>query len=151
MSRSGSLYEKDAAKGMTEREIDPKMAALLPQRAAVLEAVRGHRYEEAAAGYVRLLDQDAEHVLPEQPQLDVANHLMARREYAQAAKAYSLFLKTFPSYVDRHQVQLILGLIYAKYLNDKPRARQLLTDAQPRLVGSHRVQADQVLSELGPA
>ncbi|MHC4775210.1 MAG: hypothetical protein ACYTBR_08090 [Planctomycetota bacterium] len=68
-------------------------------------------------------------VLTEQGQLDIAKH------YPTSAKA--------------DEVRLILGLLYARHLDQPVRARALIEQARPRLrEQSHTHLADQVLTEL---
>ena len=84
----------------------------------------------------------------QQDQLDLANQIMAESEYHAAASAYELFLRTFENYAEKQQIQLILGLIYARYLDQHPRAIELLRAATPRLVGEDQILAQQVLQEI---
>ncbi|MEX0746044.1 MAG: rhomboid family intramembrane serine protease [Phycisphaeraceae bacterium] len=118
-------------------------------RRDVSEALNAHDLPEAARLYRELLDLESHQVLNEQPQLDVANQLMAEGRYATAAAAYELFLKHYPGYSHREQIQLILGLIYARYLHQPDRARELLTAAAARLGGGDQELARQVLEEMG--
>lgn len=102
-------------------------------RQTISEALARHDLPAAAGSYVQLLDADPGQVLSQQQQLDVANQLMSEGRYDHAARAYELFLNTFRTYPQREQVELILGLIYAKYLERRQRARELLTSALARL------------------
>ena len=116
-------------------------------RAAVLTAIREHRLDEAAEGYARLLRDDPQQVLPQQPQLDLANHLMASGRYELAAAAYERFLEVYPKYPERHQVQLVLGLLYAKYLGRRDRASELFDGAHESLTEADRELAKRVLAD----
>ncbi len=88
-------------------------------------------------------------VLSQQQQLDVANQLMSVGRYEAAAQAYEGMLGTYGSYPQREQVELILGLIYARYLRRQDRARQLLEQALGRLRDEDQKRlARQVLDEL---
>ena len=106
----------------------------------------------AAQWYAQLLELDASQVLNQQQQLDVANQLMSETRYETAARAYELFLNTYKTYTQREQIELILGLIYVRYLERRQRARELLTSALPRLRdAAQRELAEQVLKELETA
>jgi len=134
----------EPAAPLTDRERD-----LLSRRAEISALVNDHRYREAVTRYHALLDVYPDQAMPQQQQLDLANHMMAEGGYEDAAAAYELFLTTYPAYSDRHQVQLILGLIYGRYIKRPDRARELLNTAMPRLQGQDRQLAEQVLAEAG--
>lgn len=121
---------------------------LMEQRSAIAAALADHRLTDATRFYRELLALDPEQVMGQQQQLDLANQLMSEGRYDHAATAYELFLKQYAAYPQREQVQLILGLIYARYLQQPDRARELLTAARERLHGSDRDLAQQVLGEL---
>ena len=122
--------------------------ALMQRRSQINRAIADHDMVEAARLYEQLLHEHPGQVLGQRQQLDLANHLMAQRRHDAAAAAYELFLKHFSDYAQREQVQLILGLIYARYLPRPERARQLLEEALPRLGGSDKDLAVQVLGEV---
>ncbi|MEM1210614.1 MAG: hypothetical protein AAGI54_15235, partial [Planctomycetota bacterium] len=79
----------------------------------------------------------------------LANHFMADGDHAEAARAYEGFLRVHRTYADKPRVQLILGLIYARYLAQRDRARQLLEEAVQRLAGDDRDLARHTLAQLG--
>ena len=109
---------------------DPRVTQL---RSRIAEAIRGHDIDEAATQYSELLAIDPEQVLSHKPQLEVSNHLMSRGDHEQAARGYEMFLRTYRSGADVEQVELILGVIYARYLGRGQRARELLTAALRKL------------------
>ena len=102
-------------------------------RSRVADALAGQRPEQAVELYEQLLEQDPAAVLPRQTQLDLANYAMSDSRYPIAGRAYELFLATYPRDEYRTQVELILGLIYARYLDDPDRARPLLSGAADKL------------------
>ena len=73
----------------------------------------------AADAYVALSAVDPEQVLSVQAQLEIANQLAGHGRHAQAAGAYELFLRHYPTYEHAEQVCLMLGLLYSRYL-DRP-------------------------------
>jgi membrane associated rhomboid family serine protease len=140
---------KAAAAAATAAPPDAREARLLERRGQIHEALSIHDGAAAARLYADLLDIDPDQVLNQQSQLDLANQFMADGKHALAAKAYELFLRTYSTYEEREQVQLILGLIYARYLRVKPRAAELLTAALPRLRDpGQRDLATRTLAEL---
>jgi len=114
-------------------EVSEQQKKVMELRARIGKHLADHDHDPAAELYTDLLHLDPRQVLSQQNQLDVANQLMARGQYDQAATAYELFLNTYTKYAQREQVQLILGLIYARYLERKQRAKELLAAALPRL------------------
>ena len=66
----------------------------------------------------------------QQHQLDLANQFMAQGNHQAAAHAYELFLNTYSSSSELDQVQLLLGLIYTRYIQRHQRAKELLTMAK---------------------
>jgi hypothetical protein len=99
--------------------------------------------------YRDLLQIDAGQILGSQLQLDMANQLMADRHYDTAAAAYELFLDSYRNYGQKEQIELILGLIYGRYLHRPDRARELLTAALTRLTdATERELAEKALIEL---
>ncbi len=129
---------------VTEQE-----ASIMQARSAISAALNGHDQPKAADLYVDLLNLHPEQVMGQQQQLDIASQLMSEGRYEDSASAYQLFLVTYKGYADRQQVQLILGLIFARYLDQRQRAKELLTEAIPRLHGEDLTLAKQVLSEIG--
>lgn len=105
-------------------------------RNEVLRLLDERRIAPAAAKYLDLRRLDPQHVLPASAQLDIANELMAEGQYDEAALAYENFLQTYPKgngSTPLEQVQLILGLIYARYVPRPTRAIELLTTVLEKL------------------
>ncbi len=122
---------------------------IMQARSAISAAIADHDLPKAARLYVDLIDKEPEQVMTLQHQLDIANQLMSDGRYDASARAYTLFLGAYKSYADRQQVQLILGLIFARYLDQRQRAKELLKEAVPRLQGEELTLAKQVLAEIG--
>lgn len=123
--------------------------ALMQHRAAISQALERHELSRAATLYTNLLEEHPDQALAQQAQLDVANQLMADGRYDTAARAYELFLQTYRGYGQADDIRLILGLIYARYLRQAGRARELLTAVRERLDAEKRQLADSALEELG--
>ncbi len=71
----------------------------------------------AAEKYLDLIQADPEQVLPQQDLLDIANQLASNNRHEDAAKAYEKFIKHYSSYQYIEQVELMLGILYARYLH----------------------------------
>jgi membrane associated rhomboid family serine protease len=131
---------------------DPREEQIQEIRAGIAEALAHQRPEVAAESYRRLLAIDPQQVLSRQTQLDVANQLLADQQHAAAAAAYEGYLRVYGKHDVNGQVQLMLGLVYARYLRDEPRARQHLSAASARLHDPREIAiAEEELAKLGPA
>ncbi len=128
---------------------DPEHGRILELRSDIHQAMRDHQLDVAANLYLELMQIDSGQVLSTHHQLDLANQLMSNRHYDTAAAAYELFLSTYKNYGQREQIELILGLIYGRYLNRHDRAKELLENALPRLSDAQEKDlAKKILSEL---
>jgi len=58
----------------------------------------------------------------------------------QAAAAYERYVQTYPSASDADQVRLLLGIIFARDLQQFERARQYLHEVRNRLTDARRRQ-----------
>ena len=87
----------------------------------------------AAERYLDLISIDPHQVLPEQQQLDIANKLMSMGRHLEAAHAYEAFIERYPKYPFLEQIQLMLGLLYSRYLEKKEPARKHLQAALEKL------------------
>ena len=119
---------------------DPAAARVAELRAAVSEAVARHDLGTAVQRFTELRAADPQQVLSRQAQLDVANHLAALNRYSEAAEAYEAFLRTYPKHDRIEEVQLILGIVYARHLQQYAKAKQHLEAALGRLYGERQVE-----------
>ncbi|MCX5662453.1 MAG: rhomboid family intramembrane serine protease [Planctomycetota bacterium] len=127
---------------------DPEAERVMTMRAEVLRAVAPD-LTPAAELYARLLEADPRQVFPRQLQLDLANQFVGMGRHETAARAYELYLNTYRNDPQHEEVELLLGLLYARYLDRRQRARELLTAALPRLQSSEqRSLAQSVLAEI---
>jgi tetratricopeptide (TPR) repeat protein len=108
-------------------------------RGQITEAIDKDDFAKAAEVYVQLRQIDPEQVLARQAQLDVAAQLASQQLYPQAAEAYELFLRHYKNFEQIEQVELMLGLIYARYLEKYDRAKEYLIRAMARLHGDREL------------
>jgi len=87
----------------------------------------------AADSYLELMRVDPEQVLPRQSLLDVANQLASEQRAAEAAGAYEQFLTHYGNYEYAEQVELMVGVLYSRYLHQPERAVAHLRKAAERL------------------
>jgi len=118
---------------------DPKLQKIQDLRAEISEAVAHHNHPRAALLFQELKRLDSQQVLSRQAQLEVANQLASQQLYAEAADAYEQFIKHYANFDQIEQVELMLGLIYARYLGAYEQAREYLLRAMARLHGEREV------------
>jgi membrane associated rhomboid family serine protease len=73
----------------------------------------------AAQSYLQLIELDSSQVPPRQYLLDIANQLASENKHAESARAYEKFLTHYSKYEYIEQVQLMVGILYSRYL-DRP-------------------------------
>jgi membrane associated rhomboid family serine protease len=130
--------------------VDPRIERIQDIRAQISEALAHHKVEEAARFYLELHAIEPQQVLAKQNQLDVANQLFAQEVYGAAADAYEAFIRAYPKYEQMEQIQLVLGLLYARYLNRADRAREHLGAALSKLQNPKQIElARDELAKIG--
>ena len=88
----------------------------------------------AATGlYLELMSHDSEQILQKQHLLDIANQLAGDNKPAESAQAYEQFLSRYSNYEYAEQVQLMLGILYCRYLNQPQLAIKNLEAAAKKL------------------
>lgn len=132
-------------------EVSADDETLMQRRAEIRDAVAQQQMPRAAELYTRLLEEHPGQVMPPQTQLDLASEFGVRGAYDTAARAYELYLDHYTDPAPRSQVQSVLGLIYANYLERPDRARELLTAVRGKLIGDEKKIVEQTLSKLTPA
>jgi membrane associated rhomboid family serine protease len=120
-------------------EEDPHLDRIRELRAEINEAIAHHNLPHAAILFLDLQKLDPRQVLSRQAQLDMANQLASQQFYPQAADAYEQFLRHYPNFEQIEQVQLMLGLICARYLKQYDRAKALLSAALRQLHGEREI------------
>jgi len=76
---------------------------------------------------------DNKQVLPRQYLLDIANQLAGDNKPAESAQAYEQFLTHYGNYEYAEQVELMLGILYCRYLNQPELAIKNLEAAAKKL------------------
>ncbi len=126
------------------------------ETAQLRSSIAGHlaagRQEYAMDDFEKLATVDPQAVLARQAQLDLANYAMQHERRELAAHAYEGFMRLYKTDEYRSQVEMILGLIYARYLNRPERAAELLKAALEKLDDeSQKQMAREILSQLESA
>jgi len=116
----------------------PEADLLMARRDAIRAALDTGDPRRAAMLYATLLNDHPDQVFDLDSQLTLSNQLMTEQSFVPAAKSYELFLSKHPGYDQRPSVELILGLLYARYGTQPARAKELLAAA----AGSERLDDD---------
>jgi membrane associated rhomboid family serine protease len=127
-------------------ELDP---GILQHRDQILAAMADKNIAGATEIYIQLLNGHPDQTFGRQNQLDLANQLMSVGNWKYAAIAYENFLSHYASYEYIEQVQLMLGLLYTRYIRYADRAEQLLSAAKLKLSQSGQIRmCEDLLTEL---
>jgi membrane associated rhomboid family serine protease len=110
-----------------------KMQKIEQLRNDIASRMLQRNLSDAAEKYLELIKLDSSQILPRQHLLDIANRLASESRHADAAKAYEQFLAHYGNYEYIEQVQLMLGLLYSRYLDQPSRAKKYLTAAAEKL------------------
>jgi len=106
----------------------------------------------AAELYLELMKLDDRQILPRQHLLDIANQLASESRHAEAARAYEQFLANYGNYEYADQVELMLGILYARYLHEPVKAIKHLEAACEKLVDPSQLKmCREELARLKPA
>lgn len=119
---------------------DAKAQQLQELRAEISESLAHHNHPHAALLFMELKQLDPKQVLSRQAQLEVANQLAAQQLYVEAAEAYEEFIAHYRNFEQIEQVELMLGLIYSRYLKRYVQAKELLLRALARLHGEREIE-----------
>ncbi|HEX4795458.1 MAG TPA: rhomboid family intramembrane serine protease, partial [Humisphaera sp.] len=111
---------------------------ILDLRAKIADAIGIHDVDHATELFLQLKAIDPQQVLSRQNQLDIANHLAHQQNFQQAAEAYEMYLRQYPKSDQIEQVELMLGLVYARYLAQYAKAKEVLTRAAEKLQHNER-------------
>ncbi|MGA2092636.1 MAG: rhomboid family intramembrane serine protease [Sedimentisphaerales bacterium] len=122
------------AKKIKVREVTkPENPEIVHLREGISNYVYQHNTHNAAELYLQLINLDNAQIIPRQQLLDIANQLASEGRHEDAALAYEKFLANYSNYEYIEQVQLMLGLIYSRYLDKPDLALQHLAVASPKL------------------
>jgi membrane associated rhomboid family serine protease len=130
-------YTGRNVKHINVKEIDTPPTAgeqkIMDIRDKITTAFDAGNLTGAAQSYLELVKIDSQQILPRQQMLDIANQLMAAAQWVDSAYAYEKFMTHYSNYEYAEQVQLMLGILYSRYLNEPQKAAQYLKAALARL------------------
>jgi membrane associated rhomboid family serine protease len=129
-TKARRIKVKEVIKSAAERQ---KEEQLMQLRSEISERMTQRNLPAAAELYIELMEQDNEQILPRKQLLDIANQLAGDNKHAASARAYEQFLFHYGSYEYAEQVELMLGVMYARYLNQPASAVKHLEIAEKKL------------------
>jgi hypothetical protein len=125
-----SVAAKEVKKTVAEKRKEIEVREI---RNAISQRLEERNLPAAADLYVELMKVDCEQVLSRQYLLDIGNQLASARRSSQAAYAYEQFLTHYGTYEHAEQVELMLGILYSRYLHRPQEATRHLQRAAERL------------------
>ena len=117
-------------KSPAEQQKDEKSQEL---RNEISKRITERNLSAAATLYLELMNHDSEQILPRQNLLDIANQLAGDNKHTESARAYEQFLTHYSTYEYAEQVELMLGILYCRYLNQPKLAVKYLETAAKKL------------------
>lgn len=129
-SKPKRIKVKEVIKSAAEKQ---KQEQIIQLRSEISNRISQRNLPAAAELYIELLEKDSEQILPRQQLLDIANQLTGENKHAVSARAYEQFLTHYGTYEYAEQVELMLGVIYARYLNKPELAVKHLQIAETKL------------------
>jgi membrane associated rhomboid family serine protease len=129
-SRVRQVTAKEVFKSPAQKEKEERITQL---RSEISNRIMQRNLSAAAEAYIELMELDSEQVLPGKQLLDIANQLAGENRHAESARAYEQFLSHYSTYEYAEQVELMLGIIYARYLNQPGPATKHLEIAEKKL------------------
>jgi len=127
---SRQIKVKEVKKTASQLQQEEKITQL---RNEIASRITQRNLPAAAKIYLELMAVDSEQILPRQYLLDIANQLAADNKPSQAAQAYEQFLTHYSSYEYVEQVELMLGILYSRYLQNSDLAVKHLQNALKKL------------------
>ena len=130
---TGLGSKKIKAKAVSKQKESPEINKLKEE---IAKNIYEHNLPTAAEMYLELMSLDDTQIIQRQHLLDIANQLASEGRHKQAAAAYEKFLAHYGNYEYIEQVELMLGLIYSRYLDKADLAIKHLSLAEKKLSDS---------------
>ncbi len=137
----------ESKKTPQQKERESKIADI---RSRMTDSMNRHDLPTAVQEYVKLMEIDDKQVMAKQQQLDIANQMMSEGSWKLSAQAYEKYLKHYGSLQHNEQVELILGVLYARYLNTPDKATKYLDQARKKITDPGQIKmCEEELKKLG--
>jgi membrane associated rhomboid family serine protease len=129
-TKARRIKVKEVIKSAAEQQKEEQIRQL---RSEISDRMTQRNLPAAAELFIELMEQDSEQILPRQQLLDIANQLAGDNKHAESARAYEQLLSHYRTYEYAEQVELMLGVIYSRYLNQPESAAKHLQIAEKKL------------------
>jgi membrane associated rhomboid family serine protease len=120
----------------SEKQEDGRIRQL---REEISQRIAERNISEAARKYLELSELDSGQLLARQQLLDIANQLASESKHTEAAAAYEKFIAHYSTYEYIEQVQLMLGILYSRYLHQTELAIRHLEAALDKLTDAGQI------------
>jgi membrane associated rhomboid family serine protease len=107
-------------------------------RYQISELLESGDMQGAAAMYEKLVEIDPGQCLPAQQQVLVARAFFALNKIPQAANAFTIYLAHYRDGYEANDIRLLLGILYARDLQQYNKADELLTETLSKVQDSQR-------------
>ena len=129
--RGRAYSQSDPGQAAGEEASEPEEVVRL--RKDIDNYINQKNIAAAADAYLLMAGIDSRQLPPRRYLLDIANQLAGEKRYSEAADAYEKLIHRYSSRENIEQVELMLGIIYARYLNKPEKAADYLKSARQRL------------------
>ena len=106
---------------------------IMQLRSQITSRIAQRNLPAATETYLELMKLDTGQLIPQQNLLDIANQLASENKPTESAMAYEQFLTHYSKYEYVEQVQLMLGILYSRYLGKSELAVKYLHAAAKKL------------------
>lgn len=130
LTAAKQIKVKEVRKSAEQQQQEEKIKQL---RDEIAGRILQRNLHAAAEAYLELIGLDSEQLPPRQQLLDIANQLASESKHAESAQAYEKFLNRYGNYEYIEQVELMLGILYSRYLNKPEPAIKHLQAASQKL------------------
>jgi hypothetical protein len=130
MGQTSKRIKVKEVKSAAQKKVEEKTTEL---RNEIGRRILERNLSAAAEAYLELIELDSTQVSPRQYLLDIANQLASENKHTEAAQAYEKFLANYGNYEYVEQVQLMVGILYSRYLNKPDLAVKHLQAAAEKL------------------
>lgn len=107
--------------------------AIIRLRQEIADRLSKGEYAEAIQKYEELMMRDNSQILSRKNMLDLAIQLKTHEKFPQAVSAYEKFLSAYPQDPEVPHAQMMLGILYTKYLQQHDRAEVLFRECRNQL------------------
>lgn len=130
---AGRVKKVNARQRATQEVDKEKYNKIQSLRSDISERMSQRNIPVATEKYLELIEVDNTQLPAMQHLLDIANQLTSENKYSQAAEAYQKFVNNYKSYQYIEQVELMLGILYGRYLKKPDTAKTYLESARTKL------------------